>query len=130
LIAAMRANITCKEDTEMLKLDILVVRRADMTRRQFVEYWRDRHGPFFASQPIVKKTVRRYVQSRTMTDTPAGLSVGPYDGIAQIWFDDVSGFLEYLHSSNYTGIIRPDEERITDPHKVQFLFSEETPIIG
>jgi hypothetical protein len=39
----------------MLKLDILIVRRPDTTHDQFVEYWRDRHAPFFVSQPIVKK---------------------------------------------------------------------------
>jgi uncharacterized protein (TIGR02118 family) len=114
----------------MLKLDILIVRRSDTTHQQFVDYWRDRHAALFASQPIVKKTVRRYVQSRTLADTPAGLSVAPYDGIAQIWFENVGGFLEYLNSSNYKEIIRPDEERFTDPRRVQFLFSEETPIIG
>jgi hypothetical protein len=113
----------------MFKLDILIVRRPDMTHQQFFDYWTGRHGAFFASQPIVKKTVRRYVQTRTTADAPAGLSVAPFDGIAQIWFDDADGFLEYLNSSNYQDIIRPDEERFTDPRKVQFLFSEETPII-
>jgi uncharacterized protein (TIGR02118 family) len=114
----------------MFKLDILIIRRSDLTHQQFVDYWRDRHGPFFASQPIVKKTVRRYVQTRILADTPAGLSAAPFDGIAQIWFDDVGGFLEYLNSSNYKDVIRPDEEKFTDPHRVQFLFSEETPIIA
>jgi uncharacterized protein (TIGR02118 family) len=114
----------------MLKLDILIVRRSGMTHEQFLEYWRDRHGPFFASQPIVKKTVRRYVQSRTVANTPAGISTAAFDGIAQIWFDDVAGFLEYLESSNYKDVIRLDEERFTDPQKVQFIFSEETTIIG
>jgi uncharacterized protein (TIGR02118 family) len=114
----------------MFKLDILIVRRADMTHAQFSDYWQDKHGAFFASQPIVKKTVRRYVQTRTLADSPAGLSAAPFDGIAQIWFDDVDGFLEYLRSPNYMDIIRPDEERFTDPTRVQFMFSREMPIIG
>ncbi len=114
----------------MLKLDILIVRRADMTHQQFLEYWRDRHGAFFASQPIVKKVVRRYVQTRTIADTPAGLSVAPYDGIAQIWFDNVEGFLEYLQSPNYQEIIRPDEEKFTDPTRCSFSSPRRPPIIG
>lgn len=114
----------------MFKLDILIVRRQDMTHQQFLEYWRDRHGAFFTSQPIVKKTVRRYVQSRTVANAPAGLPVAAYDGIAQIWFDNVDGFLEYLNSANYRDIIRPDEERFADSQRVQFMFSEETPMIA
>ena len=114
----------------MLKLDILIVRRSDMTHEQFLEYWRDRHAAFFASQPIVKKTVRRYVQSRTVPDTPAGTFVAAFDGVAQLWFDDIDGFLEYLQSPNYKDVIRLDEEKFTDPRKVQLLFSEETTIIG
>jgi uncharacterized protein (TIGR02118 family) len=114
----------------MLKLDILIVRNPNMTHDQFLAHWRDRHAPLFSSQPIVKKTVRRYVQSRIVSTPPAGVFLAPFDGIAQIWFDDVAGFLEYLQSSNYNEVIRPDEERFTDPPRVQLMFSEETPIIG
>jgi uncharacterized protein (TIGR02118 family) len=114
----------------MLKLDILTVRRPDTTHEQFLVYWRDRHAPFFASQPIVKKTVRRYLQSQTLDETPPGIPTAPFDGIAQLWFDDVDGFLEYLQSPNYQDVIRLDELKFVDPRKVQFLFSTETSIIG
>jgi len=114
----------------MLKLDILIVRNPKMTFDQFLAHWRDRHGPLFSSQPIVKKTVRRYVQSRIVSNVPAGVFLAPFDGIAQIWFDDANGFLEYIQSPNYNEIIRPDEARFTDPLRVQCMFSEETPIIG
>jgi uncharacterized protein (TIGR02118 family) len=114
----------------MVKLDILIVRRGDMTHDQFLAYWRDHHAALFSSQPIVKKTVRRYVQSRIVPNPPAGAFLAPFDGIAQIWFDNVDGFVEYLQSANYTEIIRPDEERFTDPTRVEFMFSEETAIIG
>jgi uncharacterized protein (TIGR02118 family) len=114
----------------MLKLDILIVRNPNMTHDQFLSYWRDRHALLFSSQPIVKKTVRRYVQSRIVSNAPQGAFLAPFDGIAQIWYDNVGGFLEYVQSSNYKDVIRPDEERFTDPRRVQFIFSEETPIIG
>jgi uncharacterized protein (TIGR02118 family) len=114
----------------MLKLDILIIRRQDFTHRQFLEYWRDRHAPLFVEQPIVQKTVRRYVQSRTLPETPAGLPSAPFDGIAQLWFDDADGFLEYVQSPNYRDVIRLDEIKFVDPTRVQFLFSEEKPILG
>jgi uncharacterized protein (TIGR02118 family) len=113
----------------MLKLDILVVHRPGMTHDEFINYWRDNHAAFFVVQPIVKKTVRRYVQSRPIP-IPANLPVNPYDGIAQLWFDDMAGFLEYVQSPNYIEIIRLDEAKFVDLSKVQLLFSEETIMIS
>jgi hypothetical protein len=78
----------------------------------------------------VKRTVRRYVQSRTVADYPKGVNVADYDGIAQLWFDDMKGFLDYAQSDNYRDIIRIDEQKFTDGKRVEFMFSEETPIIG
>jgi hypothetical protein len=54
----------------MLKLDILIVRNLEMAHDQFLAYWRDRHAALFSSQPIVKKTVRRYLQSRILSKPP------------------------------------------------------------
>jgi uncharacterized protein (TIGR02118 family) len=114
----------------LLKVDILVRRNPDMTHEQFVAYWRDSHAKLFSSQPIVKRTVRRYVQSRTVADYPKGVNVADYDGIAQLWFDDMKGFLDYAQSDNYRDVIRIDEQKFTDGKRVEFMFSEETPIIG
>jgi len=114
----------------LLKVDILVRRNPDMTHEQFVAYWRDSHAKLFSSQPIVKRTVRRYVQSRTVADYPKGVNVPDYDGIAQLWFDDMKGFLDYAQSDNYRDVIRIDEQKFTDDKRVEFMFSEETPIIG
>jgi uncharacterized protein (TIGR02118 family) len=122
-----------KLDTEaplMLKVDILSVRRPDMTHEQFLKHWRDVHANLFSSQPVVKQHVRRYVQSRTIPTTPDGVSIANVDGIAQIWFDDMAGFHGVFSSQNYRDVIRVDEEKFTDGKKVQFIFSEETPIIS
>jgi hypothetical protein len=70
-----------------------------MTHDQFLADWREHHAALFSSQPIVK-TVRRYVQSRIVSNAPAGAFLAPFDGIAQTWFDDVDGFVEDLRSSN------------------------------
>jgi hypothetical protein len=64
-------------ESPMLKVDILVRRRPDLTHEQFVEHWRDVHAQLFSSQPAVKKYVRR-ISSRgpstsclTMPELPA-----------------------------------------------------------
>ncbi|MDR3476993.1 MAG: EthD domain-containing protein [Gammaproteobacteria bacterium] len=83
----------------------------------------------FSSQPVVKKYVRRYVQSRTVADIPEGYTQAGYDGVAQIWFDDIAGFNGVFASQNYRNVIHPDEERFVDGKRCELLFSEETPII-
>jgi uncharacterized protein (TIGR02118 family) len=114
----------------MLKVDILVYRRPDLSHKQFVEYWRDVHAQLFSSQPVVKQHVRRYVQSRTIPDPPNTVRLADYDGIAQVWFDDMNGFHGVFSSQNYRDVIKVDEEKFTDPKRVEFLFSEETEILA
>jgi uncharacterized protein (TIGR02118 family) len=114
----------------LIKLDILAVRRHGMTLEEFVNYWRDEHGPFFVQQPIVKKTVRRYVQSRLLSGLPAALPEPPYDGIVQLWFDDMAGFFEYIQSDNYQQVIKLDEAKFVDHEKVKLVFSEEFELIA
>jgi uncharacterized protein (TIGR02118 family) len=114
----------------MLKVDILIRRRPDLTHEEFVKHWRDIHAQLFSSQPVVKQHVRRYVQSRTVPNPPAGTAIADYDGIAQLWFDDMNGFHSVFSSQNYRDVIRIDEQKFTDPKRVEFLFSEETVITG
>jgi len=52
-----------------------------------------------------------------------------YDGIAQVWFDDMNGFHGVFSSRNYRDVIKVDEQKFTDPKRVEFLFSEETEIL-
>ncbi len=114
----------------MLKLDILVRRRPDLSHEQFLAHWRDVHGPLFSSQPEVKRRIRRYLQSRIVDDKPEGFPISDFDGIAQLWFDDVAGFQAFFASQNYKDVIKPDEERFTDPKRCEFVLSTEHILIG
>jgi uncharacterized protein (TIGR02118 family) len=114
----------------MLKVYILVRRRSDLTHEQYVEHWRDRHAPLYLSQPDAKRYVRRYIQSRITGDKPQGMLLGEVDGIVQLWFDDMDGFNAFANSQSYREVIRPDEERFTDPKQCEYFFSIEYPIIA
>jgi hypothetical protein len=72
---------------------------------------------------------RRRSESRTIPNPPKGLKIADYDGIAQLWFDDMDGYNGVFSSQNYKDVIRPDELKFTDQTRVEFLFSEETPIM-
>ena len=116
--------------TGMLKVHILSRRRADMTHEQYVTRWREVHAPLFASQPDVKRYVRKYVQCWVTRDKPAGPNLGDTDGIVELWFDDIAGFNAFANSPSYLNVIRVDEERFTDPKKCEYFFSEEHSIIA
>ena len=58
------------------------------------------------------------------------MRLADYDGIAQVWFEDMNGFHGVFSSQNYRDVIKVDEERFTDPKRVEFLFSEETEILA
>ena len=113
----------------MLKVHILCRRRSDMTHAQYVAHWRDVHAPLFASQPDVKRYVRRYVQCWVTGDRPGGPNLGDTDGIVELWFDDIEGFNAFANSPSYRNVIQPDEERFTDPARNEYFFSEEHTII-
>lgn len=113
----------------MLKVHILSRRRANMTHEQYMKHWWEVHAPLFASQPDVKRYVRKYVQCWVTGDKPAGPNPGDTDGIVELWFDDIAGFNAFANSPSYLNVIRVDEERFTDPKKCEYFFSEEHPII-
>ena len=76
----------------MLKLTFALVRRPELTREQFQDYWLNTHAPLVAS---VRETlrIRRYVQLHSLpAETSAALRdvrAGPegFDGVAQLWWD-------------------------------------------
>ncbi|WP_315834468.1 EthD domain-containing protein [Bradyrhizobium prioriisuperbiae] len=80
----------------MLKLTILVKRRADLTQAQFDAHWRDRHGPLVRSHQDSLR-IRRYVQTVPL-DNPAaqaaiqasrGSMAADFDGCAELWWDSL-----------------------------------------
>jgi hypothetical protein len=55
--------------------------------------------------------------------------LGHTDGIVELWFDDIDGFIAFANSPSYLNVIKQDEERFTDPKKCEYFFSEERTII-
>jgi hypothetical protein len=68
----------------MIKLSILMVRRSDLTYEQFIQHWREVHGPLFAAQSESKQYVRCYIQDHRTGDALPGTTASNFDGIAEI----------------------------------------------
>ncbi len=82
----------------MTKLTYCLRRKSGMSWDEFSAYWRDVHAPL-VKERAEALGIRRYVQVRTLRDRElhAGLqrrnggSPEPFDGIAELWFEDIRG---------------------------------------
>ena len=53
-----------------------------------------------------------------------------FDGITELWFDDVAGLEAVFTSERYMETIRPDEAQFLDLHACEFVLSTENVLIG
>jgi uncharacterized protein (TIGR02118 family) len=114
----------------MIKLSILMVRRSDLTYAQFIQHWREVHGPLFAAQSESKQYVRRYIQDHRTGDALAGTRASNFDGIAEIWFDDISGAKAFFESDGYRQNVIPDEEAFMDRKRCELLYTHEHSVMA
>lgn len=114
----------------MIKFTILLKRKATLTQMQFVEHHKSVHAPLFMSIPVVKETVRRYVQEHALPVALPGMPPVKYDGITELWFDDVDALARCFSDSEYLSRIRPDEESFLDLHACDFIVSSENIVLG
>ena len=82
------------------------------------------------SVAAVRAHVRRYVQQHAVAVELPGLPPAKYDGITELWFDDVAGIGAVFGDAEYMARIRPDEESFLDLHGCDFVVSEETVVAG
>ena len=113
----------------MIKMTILLRRKLEMTREEFISYHRKNHAPLFSSLPEVKQYVRRYVQCHATGATLPGLPDNHIDGSTELWFDDLQSLAGVFTSENYMRTIRPDEEKFLNLHACEFLVGEEHEVI-
>jgi uncharacterized protein (TIGR02118 family) len=101
------------------KVAALIHRREDLSFNAFVRYWQDRHADVIVDNV---PGLRRYVQNpRLPADPPSGL--WPYDGMAELWFDDLETFKAQLAVAGET--IREDEDQFIAARPVWFPCGED-----
>jgi uncharacterized protein (TIGR02118 family) len=123
----------------MIRLNFALRRPSHLSRQQFQEYWRERHGPLVAG---VSRTLgmRRYVQSHTVDDplydAMRGLRAGmeePYDGIANVWFDSRAALLDAMTTEDGRragALLLEDERRFIDLERSSLWLCREVPQIN
>lgn len=103
----------------MLKLIYCITKKAGLTDEEFFRYWKNIHGPIGARIP----RLRRLVQSHRVI--LPGDEHGPdYDGMAELWFDNVEDLLAARQSPEWKASSE-DEANFIDHKKVAYFVSME-----
>ncbi len=79
--------------------------------------------------PVVQATVRRYVQQHALPVEFPGLPPVKYDGITELWFDDVEAIGRLFSDAEYLRVIRPDEASFLDLEGCDFIVSDEHAVL-
>ena len=91
----------------MVKLLILLRKRADLTDAAFRDYWRDNHAPIVWSLP----EIRNYVQF--VPGEGSYPFAAAYSGVAELWFDDEAALRTAMSSPEDTAA-REDSANFAD----------------
>ena len=102
----------------MIKQASYFKRRPDLDLAAFHEYWRTRHAD------VVRKLTgfNRYVQNQAIGDD------GPFDGIAEVWFEDMDAMRATVGSAELAAI-RADEANFIDAASMGTILTAEHVII-
>ena len=79
----------------MVKLVFCCHRKPELSLEEFQRYWLESHGPLVRSLRDAIPSMKRYVQSHTVPGAlNAAVRAGrgtdePFDGITEVWFDDL-----------------------------------------
>lgn len=103
----------------MIKACVMIRRKEGLSVEDFQRHWRERHAPLVARMP----EVRRYVQSHPL---PGGYRKGElvYDGVAEIWADDVEA-LRRMGKSDAYATVMADEQDFVAPGSRAMILTED-----
>lgn len=107
----------------MVKLVYCITRKAGLSDQEFFTYWQDVHGPIGARIA----GLRRLVQSRRIS-VPGDTYAPSYDGIAELWFDDLAALRKARQSPEWKASTE-DEPNFIDHSRVAYFVSEERVIV-
>jgi uncharacterized protein (TIGR02118 family) len=106
----------------VIKLVYCITRRPGMAVDEFSRYWYEVHGPLGRRIP----GLRRLVQSHPVSD-PDHLRPPTFDGMAELWFDDLATLRAAQQSSEWRAST-DDEANFIDGTRTALFLTEEREI--
>ena len=81
------------------------------------------------SLDVFKTHVRRYTQQHSLNNVPEAFPIAPYDGVAELWLDDLSSIMTISGHQDYASIVEKDEGNFLDRTKIVMFVSSESWIV-
>ena len=108
----------------MVKLIYCISKKPEMSVEQFQTYWRGTHAPIAARIP----GLRRYVQCHVVPELYDRPNAPPFDGAAELWFDDLDAMRGAMRSPEVAAALE-DEKNFIDHSRVASFVTIEKPIV-
>ena len=108
----------------MVKLIYVITRKEGLSVDEFQRHWRETHAPIAAKIP----GVRRYVQCHTLPELYERGTPPPYDGAAELWWDDMDTFRAAIGTPEQLAA-HEDELNFIDHDKSFLIVTEEKPVV-
>ncbi|HZQ25680.1 MAG TPA: EthD domain-containing protein [Terriglobales bacterium] len=107
----------------MIKVVYCITKKQGLTDQDFFNYWKNIHGPVGARIPGLRRLVQNHriaiAEDQRQPD---------YDGVAELWFDDISALLAARRSPEWKASTL-DESNFIDHQKVAYLITYEEIIL-
>jgi uncharacterized protein (TIGR02118 family) len=94
----------------VIKLYGLIPKRTDISDEQFHAHWASTHKEL----ALRIRALRQYVQSHRVRGEVASLPSSIYEGIAEVWLDDVGAAVGLAEDPDYTENAKLDEPNFID----------------
>jgi uncharacterized protein (TIGR02118 family) len=107
----------------MVKVVYCITKKAGCSDEEFFHYWKNIHGAIGGRIPGLRCLVQSHRISVRGDKYPAS-----YDGMAELWFDDIAGLLAARQSPEWRAASE-DEANFVDRDKVAYFVSEEHVIV-
>jgi uncharacterized protein (TIGR02118 family) len=99
-------------------------RKPGLSLADFRKYWLEVHGPIVRKLP----GLRRYVQCHTV-DAAYTYAEPRWDGVAQLWVDDVNAYQRLLESREFKEESWPDGAKFLDQNLITSFVAQEHQVI-
>lgn len=109
----------------MIKGIALIAKKPEVSEAFFHRYWRDTHGPL----ALRIKALHRYQQCHRIAPAVPGFESVPYDGVADIWVENLDVIRDFPDNPDYVNGARADEPNFLDQSKLAFLATREHVLI-
>lgn len=110
----------------MIKGYALIPKRPDISLERFHSHWRGVH----ADLACRIKALRRYVQSHRIPQDIPGVPHSPYEGAAEIWFDDLETGRGLGDNPDYVDGAYADEPNFIADEGPSFLMTRENVVVS